>query len=345
MPNPSRKKDDMIRFSSCVTAATVSMLAASLTFACVGPEEEEELEARADGVKKGDPATSDPVAAAAAAATSAKPDRSNTGPRVALTRTLTSAQALAELRATRRLSGVRVTGGFRLSGSDGRGWVIEDCRFEARGSSYAVQSYASLSPFTGTTAERPILRHVEIVGSAGTGSGRSSASVYGSDIVLDHAEIFGSDDGVKATGRIDVLASWIHDNDHPDGAHCDAIQIRSGRGILIRGSRLDAYVGYSSDGSTSLGGRCSGALQTGSVTGPIEARWEGNWFAGGHYTIRGSTSPDVQYVFRNNKWMRNGTSVVLNRSDLPPNTYGPTTSSLGDFDASNVWEDTGAPVR
>lgn len=275
---------------------------------------------------------------------SAKPDATNTGPRVAPTRRLTAAEALAELRATRRLSGAIVTGTFRLSGADGRGWVIEDCRFE-RGGHYVVQSYASLTPFAGTRAERPVLRYVEIVGRAATGTGRSSASVYGSDLVLDHADIYGSDDGIKATGRMDVLSSWIHDSDHPSGAHCDAIQIRSGTDILVRGSRLDSYVGYSSDGSTTPGGRCSGALQTGSVTGPISARWENNWFAGGHYTIRGSSDARVSYVFRNNTWMTAGTSVALGRTNLQPNTYGPVTGNLGDFDASNVWEGTGAPVR
>jgi len=273
-----------------------------------------------------------------------KPDASNTGPRVAPTRTITADQALEELRATGRLSGAIVVGSFRLSGSDGVDWVIEDCRFEAT-SQYAVQGYASLEPFTGTQAHRPVFRYVEIVGRAGTGTGRSSAAVYGRNMVFSHADIYGADDGLKISGSFDLLHSWVHDNDHPDGAHCDAIQIRSGTDILIRGSRLDAYIGYSSDGSTELGGTCSGALQTGSVTGPIEARWEHNWFAGGHYTLRGSSDPQVNYTFRNNRWMRHGTSVVLGRDDLPPNRYGPVTSDLGDFDDSNVWEDTGEPVR
>lgn len=273
-----------------------------------------------------------------------KPDASNTGPRVVLTRTVSASEALEELRRTKNLSATRVLGKFMLSGSDGVNWVIEDCRFEADGSSYAVQGYSGLTAFTGTKAQRPVFRYVEIVGSAGTGRGRSSSSVYGNNMVISNADIYGSDDGIKATGSLDVLHSWVHDNDHPSGAHCDAIQIRSGTGILIRGTRLDSYVGYSSDGSTSLGGTCSGALQTGSVTGPIEARWENNWFAGGHYTLRGSSDSQVQYTFRNNRWMANGTSVVLNRSDLPPNRYGPVYSDLGDFDASNVWEHTGLPV-
>jgi len=278
-----------------------------------------------------------------------KPNAGNTGPRITLTRTLSSSDAIAELRRTGKLSGVRITGGLQLNGSDGKGWVIEDSRIEANGASYAVQSYTSTG-FSGSKAERPILRYVEIVGSAGNGTGRSSATVYGSSIVLDHADIYGSDDGVKATGNIDVLNSWIHDNDHPEGAHCDGIQIRSGTDILIKGSRIDAYVAYSSDGSTTPDGSpCSGGLQTGSVIGNIQARWENNWFAGGHYTIRGWASRDaaytINYVFRNNKWMRNGTSVKLNRTNLIPHTYGPITGSLGDFDNSNVWEDTGEPVR
>lgn len=305
------------------------------------------------GAKKSDGApvvtdagTTDAGTTDAGTPTAVKPDETNTGPRTEPTRTLTADEALDELRATKKLSGAIVTGTFRLSGSDGVGWVIEDCRFEISGGYYVVQAYTSLDPFTGTKEERPIFRYVTLVGSAAVvGNKGSSASFYGSDVVLDHADIYGSQDGAKLTGRDDVLHSWIHDNDHPEGAHCDTIQIRSGTDILVQGTRLDAYVGYSSDGSTELGGRCSGGLQTGSVTGDISARWEDNWFAGGGYTIRGSDDPRVSYVFRNNKWMPHGTSVALGRSDLEPNTYGPVTSGLGDFDDSNVWEGTGEPIR
>lgn len=274
-----------------------------------------------------------------------KPNASNTGPRYSLTRTLTPDQALAELRNKGKLSRVKISGSLRLAGSDGRNWVIEDSVIVTT-RNYGIQAYNSIGSFTGSKAERPIFRYVEIIGRAAASGGRCSAVVYGSDIVLQHADLYGCDDGIKASHRVDVISSWLHDNDHPSGAHCDAIQIRSGTDILIRGSRLDAYVGYSSDGSqVPSGSTCSGGLQTGSVSGPISARWENNWFAGGHYTIRGSSDARVNYVFRGNKWMSHGTSVALGLSNLQPNRFGPITGGLGDFDSSNVWEDTGQPVR
>lgn len=279
-----------------------------------------------------------------------KPNASNTGPRYSITRTMSADEALAELRRTGYLSRVRITNTLRLSGSDGRNWVIEDSIIEAT-SHYGLQTYQSIGAFTGSYNERPIFRHVEIRGRAVNGNGGNCSSVYyGSNAVLENMNMYGCVDIVKATYNTTLKSSWLHDNDHPSGAHCDAIQIVSGTNIQIIGNRLDAYVGYSSDGSQNppSGATCSGGLQTGSVTNNISARFENNWFAGGHYTIRGwssSTTYDVSYVFRNNKWMRNGTSVALGRTDLPPNRYGPVYGTLGDFDSSNVWEDTGQPVR
>ncbi|MDF2460933.1 MAG: hypothetical protein K0S68_336 [Candidatus Saccharibacteria bacterium] len=275
----------------------------------------------------------------------AKPDASNTGPRQTTTRTLTSAQALAELRTTGYLSRVRITGGLSFSGSDGLGWVIEDSRIE--GGVYTVRGYVSLTPFTGTSAQRPVLRYVEIVGSGALGSTSSSSTIYGSDMVIENADIYGGVDGVKAVDRLTILYSWIHDLDRPAGAHNDGIQIRNGIGSLIKGSRIDAYVGYSSDSSNPLGDWGSGGLQTGSVLGLIQATFEDNWFAGGRFTMRGAEPADVgqvDYFFRNNKWMQYGTSVTLGRSDLPPYQYGPV---VGQFDVftNNVWEHTGQPVQ
>lgn len=276
-----------------------------------------------------------------------KPTLETTGPRQAITRTLTASDALSELRTTKFLSGVRILGPLKFSGSDGVDWIIEDSVIA--GGLYAVQSYVSLTPFTGTKAQRPILRYVDIVGDAGSGlTTSSSAALYGTDIVVENADIYGARDGVKAGSRMDLINSWVHDLDHPLGAHSDAMQIVSGTDILIKGSRLDAYVGYSVDGTVAIGEFGSGALQTGTVSGDIQAVWENNWFAGGGYTIRGANSNPgnyvIDYAFRNNKWMRYGTSVVLNRSDLAPSRYGPLGDSPFINDGTNVWEDTGESV-
>ena len=71
---------------------------------------------------------------------------------------------------------------------------------------------------------------------------------------MHRVRIFGSEDGVKINGdNVTLTRSWIHDLDHPSGAHCDALHIRAGSRVLIENTRIDAYVGYSYDGSAPLG--------------------------------------------------------------------------------------------
>lgn len=280
------------------------------------------------------------------------PTAATVGPRSAPTRTLTTAQALTELRSTGHLSRVTITGTFGLSGADGTGWVIEDCRIEA--SLYGVRGYTSGGAFTGTPAQRPVFRYCEVVGGAASSNdgSNSSACVYGNDMIFEHTDVYGCIDGIKAVSRLEVHDSWVHDLDHPDGAHCDTVQIVSGLDSVFTGNRLDSYVGYSSDGSqTPAGDTGNGVLQTGNVSGDISATWEHNWFAGGHYTIRGAGDRDadfnVSYTFRNNRWLRNGTSVALGLTNLPANRYGPTYGDLttNTIWENNVWDDTNSPVR
>jgi hypothetical protein len=266
-----------------------------------------------------------------------KPNANTVGRRLPITRTLTRDQALAELRVTRYLSRVRVTGGLRFSGSDGLGCLIEDCDIEPSGL-WTLQGYQNLSPFVGTKAERPIIRYCNING------GTLGAALYGSDMVIDHCDIFGAEDSAKLHGRIDLLYSWLHDCHRNTGAHNDGIQIRVGWDMLIKGTRIDAYVGT----GTGLGDWASGGLQTGPAVGNIQVRWEDNWLAGGRYTMRGYSERDaaysIDYVWRRNIFMQYGTIVALGRTNMPPNQYGPVSETLGDFDDSNVWEHTGLPV-
>ena len=273
------------------------------------------------------------------------PTLANTGPRLSTTRTITASAALTELRTTGLLQRTIITGTFTLAGSDGVNWIIEDCEFQG-GSLYGIRSYTT-GAFTGTQEQRPIVRYCNIIGAGAFSSSSSSACIYGDDIKLDHCNLWGGVDGVKARNRIELRSCWVHDLDHPSGAHSDAVQIVSGTEIVFIGNRFDAYVGYSSDGSsTPTGETGSGMLQTGAVSGPITALWEDNWFAGGHYTIRGDADVRVAYTFRRNRWRRFGESVALGLTNLPPNRYGPTyggvtTNSVWE---DNVWDDTGAPI-
>lgn len=272
------------------------------------------------------------------------PNASTVGPRSMPNRTLTAAQALAELRATSYLSQTTVTGTFVLDGSDGVNWVIEDCRFEG-GSTYVVRGYTG-SAFTGTQAQRPLFRYCELVGRAAQSGGNSStgAVFYGDDVLFDHIDAYGGVDGLKVRSRMEIRHSWVHDLDHPAGAHCDAVQIVSGTNSVLIGNRFDAYIGYSSDGSLApTGDTGNGVLQTGAVNGNISALWEHNWFAGGHYTIRGAGNDiRVEYVFRGNRFLRFGTSVALGLTNLPPSRYGSTYGGVttNEIWENNVWDDT-----
>lgn len=279
------------------------------------------------------------------------PTASSVGPRCEPTETLTESQALSRLRSTGYLSCATIAGMITLEGSDGIDWLIEDVRFEARGSLYGVRGFTGtggVDSFTGTQAQRPVFRYVDVLGGPATGHGACSAAILGKDMIFEHANITGCQDGIKADSRLEVRHSWIHDLNMVQDAHTDTVQIVSGQDIVFEGNRFDAYATRSSDGSMTEDWRhASGMLQTGTVSGDISATWTGNWFVGGAYTIRGAEDGtyDVNYTFKNNRWLRFGASSVLGRSDLPPHMYGPT-ASLGDadFDCSNIWDDTGLPV-
>lgn len=286
------------------------------------------------------------------------PTAASVGPRCDTSTTVTASAALTTLRSTGYLSCVTVQGTFTLEGSDGINWVIEDVRFEGQTGLYVIRGYrgvGGIDAFEGTPEQRPILRYIEAVGGAVTSHGTCSAVLIGKDMVVENADITGCQDGIKAEGSLTVRYSWIHDNDlinygTPDQSHSDGVQIVSGTGIVFHGNRFDAYSTYSSDSSVPTGewDYASGMLQTGTVSGDIQATWTNNWFAGGRYTFRSAEDTNgfvVSYTVHNNRWLRYGTSTVLGRSDLPPHQYGPT-ASLGDidFDCSNVWDDTDEPI-
>lgn len=280
-----------------------------------------------------------------------KPTLATVGPRCSTDITITATEALNTLRDTNYLSCVTVNGQLTLAGSDGIDWVIEDVRILG-GSTYGLRAYIGPA-YSGTYAQRAVFRHVEIVGRGAQGVGSScSAAAAIRNVVIENANIYGCQDGIKAWENVNVRYSWVHDLDHPDGAHADAVQIVNGLNQEFHGNRFDAYVGYSSDGSMAaedLGQTSSGLLQTGSVTGDISATWTNNWFAGGHYTIRGETDAtyNVAYTFRDNIFMRQGTSVTLGRTDLDPNRFGATygNTSTAQVWINNVWDDTGDPVN
>lgn len=344
-----------------ISLAVVAALVVAVTFVLIVYAAPKVLEAESGSVGGGtastitDGSASSGQAVRFGSAGVSLPTMATVGPRCAPTQTISSAQALTTLRSTGTLSCVTVDGRLQLAGSDGVGWVIEDVTF-INGSPYGIQAYAGgLNAFTGTQAQRPVLRYIEVRGNGSDGDGGGcSSAVYGRNMIIEYADIYGCSDLLKATDNLEMYYSWTHDADHPTGAHSDAVQIVSGMGIVFAYNRFDAYIGYSSDGSIAsadLGGTGNGVLQTGSVTADIQATWTHNWFAGGHYTIRGNDGSEiyesvytVNYTFRDNRWLRNGTSIALGRTDLQPNRFGPIYGDADTFHCSNVWDDTNEPL-
>lgn len=230
-----------------------------------------------------------------------------------------------------------IDGTLRLSGTDGCGWLIEDSVIHAR--VYGIQAYSSLDPFDCPSGERPVFDHVQVIGRAAhAGEGDTSALFYGRDAILRHVDFFGGVDGLKISSRVEVFASYVHDLHHPEDAHVDAIQIRSGADSLLHWNHFDARVGY----GTNVGENGSGGLQTGSLTGAIERiEFRDNWWNGGHYTVRmGGGDGPIDYLFRNNKHGRDFTYGPVTGCDDCPYSGGGVR-----YDDSNVWEDTGEPVQ
>jgi hypothetical protein len=129
--------------------------------------------------------------------------------------------------------------------------------------------------------------------------------------------VHGAADGLKIGDDTVVEASWIHDlGNYPD-QHNDSLQSVGGRGMVIRGNFLDA------NGSST-------AFQM-SDAPSHDTLIEGNWLAGGGWTLNLSTpGEDLRIV--NNRFARDY-------------GYGPA-SVEGPFEQSgNVWDDTGEPLE
>lgn len=257
---------------------------------------------------------------------STKPSSANTGPRYSLTRTMTSSEAEAELRSTGYLSRVHITNGILDLES---GWVLEDIRLSGSGL-YMVRAFTS----SGAPAVKPIIRYAEISG------GSTSACVYIRWTIIEYSDVSSCIDLFKLGSGAVVRYSYGHDLFGVDGGHHDNVQIVSGTDILVEWNN---FVGKVTLGNAAGAPRnTSGVLQTGALNGNlINVRWLDNWVTGGHYTLRGvgSTADESSYtvddyIFRRNKHGRDFTYG-------PYAAMGPRTS----YDSSNVWEDTGEPVR
>jgi hypothetical protein len=161
------------------------------------------------------------------------------------------------------------------------------------------------------------------------GLGQSGPAVASGGYTLRRVDIHDVTEGPRVgTGSV-IESSYIHDLVRCSGCHIDALQSTGGSNIVIRGNNLQAYNAATDD-------PMNAAYQFGEEFAPLRnVLVEGNLLNGGNYTVNGGGggTTDAQVVFRDNVFQRNF-------------RYG-AISSLGpgvDFDESNVWADTGAPV-
>jgi hypothetical protein len=172
-----------------------------------------------------------------------------------------------------------------------------------------------------------VVEDTEIDGSGGT----VTAAVCCSRYVLRRVDIHGVIDGPRLGSDTVVERSWIHDLKRVPGSHNDTLQILQGTNVVVRGNTLQAY-------RPATGDPMNAVLMVGALAGDLRNFvFEDNYVNGGNYTIyagNGSKHQISNFVIRRNRFGRDFRYGVL--SALSPTTV---------WESTNVWHDTGTPVR
>lgn len=165
-----------------------------------------------------------------------------------------------------------------------------------------------------------LLENVEIDGlrrgEVGIGFGRYTAR---------RVNIHGTIDGVKMESNSTLVDSYIHHLHRTSTSHADAIQSSKGSHIRIVHNNLQAY-------NPARGDPQNAVYQCTDTFGPTRhVTFERNLVDGGNYTLNVDiTGPGS---FRHNRFERHF-------------RYGPVNRMRGvAFDRTNVWHDTGRPIR
>lgn len=191
-----------------------------------------------------------------------------------------------------------------------------------------VQGGGPLYPIqveSGTTGT--LIEHVEVdnLGDAGIGI------LFSGSGTVRYADIHSAEDGIRIqSDDVTIEYSYIHDLQRQPGGHHDTVQIRSGDNVTLRGNNLQPYVASTDDSMNA-------ALQIGSLAGNdrisnllvIE-----NLMNGGNFTINGGGRNEVDSArYTDNQFGR----------DFQYGPVGNLQHSV--WESSNVWADTGKPVR
>lgn len=163
------------------------------------------------------------------------------------------------------------------------------------------------------------------------GQGRGSAAVAFGKYTLRRVHIHDVPEGPRiAGGRVTIEDSYVHRLVHKGDNHTDAVQVVSGRQIVVRGNALEAQ-------DPDSGSPGNAAFMFGEDDGVVsDCEVTGNYLDGGNYTVNGggSGTTGAACTFRDNVLgSRHRYGAVAN---LGPNA---------DWDDSNLWEETGDPVK
>ena len=165
------------------------------------------------------------------------------------------------------------------------------------------------------------------------GGGTAEACVAFSDFAIYRSNLHDCVDGVDFSSNVVVQGCYIHDLARGPGTHNDTLQTLGGSNDIIRGNTLQAYRADTNDPMNAV-------IQTGRLKHALtNVVVEHNYMDGGNYTVNAgapapSDDPITGYVFKANVFGRHF-------------RFGPV-RSVGSgtiFDSSNVWADTGQPVK
>lgn len=166
------------------------------------------------------------------------------------------------------------------------------------------------------------------------GSGAASVGICCNSFTLRRVDLSNTIDGVRADGRVTIEQSYIHHLARLPGSHNDTIQTLKGSDIVIRDNTLSPYNTMTEDSMNA-----AYIISAGVSGGPVDrVTFTGNYLNGGNYTVymgAGGDHPVTNVTVAGNTWGRDF-------------RYGPVTALTSDADwdrATNVWEDTGLPVR
>lgn len=161
------------------------------------------------------------------------------------------------------------------------------------------------------------------------GQGRGNPAVGYNDYILRRVNIHHVGEGPRiAGGDVVIEDSYIHHLIQIGDNHTDAIQAVGGDNIFIRGNTILAY-------NPETGSLGNAAFMFGDEDGPLyDCLVQGNLLDGGNYTVNGGGGGGgARCTFRNNHFQ-------------PPQNYGVAANlGGGDWDSSNVWLETGLPVK